>query len=56
MSGRTKAQPEINFRAGVAANIEGIVKRAEAMACKIEREQVRSLAMSDANLSYMFFS
>ena len=31
------------FRQNVADNISGIVKRAETMACKIEREQVRFL-------------
>lgn len=32
--------PDISFRNLVAANIEGVVKRAEIMACKIERDQV----------------
>ncbi|KAF7352758.1 hypothetical protein MVEN_01242100 [Mycena venus] len=30
---------DVNFRKLVAANIDGVVKRAETMACKIEREQ-----------------
>ncbi|KAJ7276442.1 hypothetical protein B0H12DRAFT_1227571 [Mycena haematopus] len=30
---------DVNFRKFVAANIDGVVKRAETMACKIEREQ-----------------
>ena len=28
------------FKQSVSANIEGVVKRAESMACKLEREQV----------------
>ncbi|KAJ7700136.1 hypothetical protein B0H17DRAFT_1158131 [Mycena rosella] len=31
--------PDANFRKFVAANIDGVVKRAETMACKVEREQ-----------------
>ncbi|KAJ7180147.1 FAT domain-containing protein [Mycena crocata] len=31
--------PEANFKKLVAANIDGVVKRAETMACKAEREQ-----------------
>lgn len=31
---------DISFRSNVAANIDGVVKRAETMACKAEREQV----------------
>lgn len=31
---------DLLFRQSVAANIDGVVKRAETMACKIEREQV----------------
>jgi len=30
---------DISYRSNVAANIDGVVKRAETMACKIEREQ-----------------
>ncbi|EGO01921.1 hypothetical protein SERLA73DRAFT_166433 [Serpula lacrymans var. lacrymans S7.3] len=30
---------DISFRTSVAANIDGLVKRAETMACKLEREQ-----------------
>jgi transformation/transcription domain-associated protein len=30
---------DANFRKFVAANIDGVVKRAETMACKVEREQ-----------------
>jgi len=30
---------EANFKKLVAANIDGVVKRAETMACKVEREQ-----------------
>ena len=33
-------QIDMSFRLNVATNIEGVVKRAETMACKIEREQV----------------
>ncbi|KAI0335467.1 atypical/PIKK/TRRAP protein kinase [Cubamyces sp. BRFM 1775] len=32
-------QIDMSFRLNVATNIEGVVKRAETMACKIEREQ-----------------
>lgn len=32
---------DIVFRQSVAANIDGVVKRAETMACKNERENVR---------------
>lgn len=41
------------FRQGVAANIDGVVKRAEVMACKTERENVSLLALvfSDYTLS-----
>jgi|HubBroStandDraft_1064217.scaffolds.fasta_scaffold1700189_1 transformation/transcription domain-associated protein len=31
---------DVSYRASVAANIDGVVKRAETMACKLEREQV----------------
>lgn len=31
---------DLSFRTSCAANIEGVVKRAEIMACKIERETV----------------
>lgn len=31
---------DVTFRTSCAANIEGVVKRAETMACKIERETV----------------
>ena len=34
-------QIDMNFRIHVAGNIEAIIKRAETMACKLEREQVR---------------
>ncbi|KAH7887705.1 hypothetical protein F5I97DRAFT_1804974 [Phlebopus sp. FC_14] len=40
-----KNQPwtfDISFRTNVAANIDGVVKRAEVMACKLEREQAAS--------------
>jgi len=30
---------DVSFRNNVASNIDGVVKRAEAMACKVEREQ-----------------
>ncbi|KAI0352960.1 atypical/PIKK/TRRAP protein kinase [Trametes cingulata] len=33
-------QIDLNFRLNVAANIESVVKRAETMACKLERDQV----------------
>ena len=33
---------DLAFRTNVAANIEGIVKRAEVIACKVEREEVKS--------------
>ena len=32
---------DLSFRTNVAENIKGVVKRAETMACKLEREQVR---------------
>jgi transformation/transcription domain-associated protein len=32
---------DLVFRQNVAMNIDGVVKRAETMACKTEREQVR---------------
>lgn len=42
------------FRQGVAANIDGIVKRAEIMACKTERENVSNLI--SGVLSFTYFS
>jgi transformation/transcription domain-associated protein len=33
---------DLSFRTSCAANIEGVVKRAEIMACKIERETAQS--------------
>jgi len=33
------AVPDVNFKKLVAGNIDGVVKRAETMACKVEREQ-----------------
>ena len=33
-------QIDMNFRMSVAANIDSVIKRAETMACKLEREQV----------------
>ncbi|KAL4241981.1 DNA Damage Response and Repair Kinase [Abortiporus biennis] len=36
---RTWSTLDVSFRASVAANIEAIVKRAETMSCKAEREQ-----------------
>ncbi|KII95163.1 hypothetical protein PLICRDRAFT_693420 [Plicaturopsis crispa FD-325 SS-3] len=44
----TRGQPwtfDVSFRANVAACIDGIVKRAETMSCKIEREQALSNAI-----------
>ncbi|KAG9317678.1 hypothetical protein JVU11DRAFT_1890 [Chiua virens] len=35
---------DISFRANCALNIDGVVKRAEIMACKIEREQIGMLS------------
>lgn len=32
---------DLAFRTNVAENIKGVVKRAETMACKLERDQVR---------------
>ena len=32
---------DLSFRQNVAQNIDGVVKRAETMACKVERETVR---------------
>ena len=32
---------DVSFRTNCAANIDGVVKRAEVMACKLERDQVR---------------
>lgn len=43
-------QIDINFRLHVAANIESVVKRAETMACKLEREQVRAIHPHPAQL------
>jgi transformation/transcription domain-associated protein len=40
MRGKTLAF-DLAFRKHVAANIDSMVNRAELMACKIEREQVR---------------
>ncbi|KAI9001012.1 atypical/PIKK/TRRAP protein kinase [Trametes punicea] len=42
-------QIDMSFRLNVAANIEGVVKRAETMACKLEREQ--ALQQNAQNLS-----
>jgi len=39
-------QADITFRQNVAGNIDGVVKRAETMACKIEREQ----AVNNSNI------
>lgn len=36
--------PDTMFKQSVSLNIEAIVKRAETMACKIEREQVCDIA------------
>lgn len=38
------------FRTHVSANIEGVVKKAELMACKLERAQVRICDWLFANL------
>lgn len=41
MFGRQKPWAvDLAFRQNVAANIDGVVKRAETMACRIERDQV----------------
>jgi len=32
---------DLSFRTNVATNIDGVIKRAEVMACKTERDQVR---------------
>lgn len=37
---------DMTYRAHVAAHIDSVVKKAEIMACKVEREQVR-----DANIA-----
>jgi hypothetical protein len=52
LHGRGKPWPfDGTFRRDVGANIDGVVKRAETMACKLEREQVRvSVRMHDINL------
>lgn len=34
---------DLAFRTHVVANIESVVKRAEALACKVEREEVQSV-------------
>jgi len=34
---------DLAFRQNVALNTEGVVKRAETMSCKIERDQVGSV-------------
>lgn len=36
---------DLAFRTNVAANTEGVVKRAEILACKAEREEVLSLPL-----------
>lgn len=36
-------QIDLTFRSQVAQNIDSVVKRAETMACKLEREQVRAI-------------
>lgn len=38
-SSKTPWAPDLKFRHAVLANLEAVVKRAETMACKIEREQ-----------------
>jgi transformation/transcription domain-associated protein len=38
------------FRQSVTANVDGIVKRAETMACKMEREQVHFVFSSTQQL------
>ena len=40
MRNRPPVQIDNVFRQSVSANIDGVVKRAETMACKIERDQV----------------
>ncbi|KAI9063246.1 atypical/PIKK/TRRAP protein kinase [Trametes sanguinea] len=42
-------QIDMSFRQNVAANIEGVVKRAETMACKLERDQ--ALQQNAQNMS-----
>ena len=39
--GKRGVNAEVNFRGLVAENIDGVVKKAEHMACKHERSQVR---------------
>jgi len=37
---------DISFRTNCAANIDGVVKRAEVMACKLERDQVSDVQLA----------
>jgi transformation/transcription domain-associated protein len=41
------------FRKYVATNIEGVVQRAETMACKSERESVSAISARTHHLSYL---
>ncbi|EJF61235.1 atypical/PIKK/TRRAP protein kinase [Dichomitus squalens LYAD-421 SS1] len=40
---RQQPQIDVSFRMSVSANIESVIKRAETMACKIEREQQQTV-------------
>lgn len=42
MKGKRDASQDLIFRTRVTDNINGIVNRAETMACKLERKQVRT--------------
>jgi transformation/transcription domain-associated protein len=37
---------DISFRTNCASNIENVVKRAEVMACKLERDQVSGIPLA----------
>lgn len=46
---------DLVFRQNVAMNIDGVIKRAETMACKTEREQVRgSEHVADSPISFPY--
>ena len=42
---------DLTFRQHVATLLEGVVNRAETMACKVEREQVKSVDTSGKNIN-----
>lgn len=42
---------DVSFRTNCTANIEGVVKRAEVMACKLERDQVSDVQLASLALA-----